>query len=197
MANLLANPNFGAAPNPPTLLIGTGHPGNSAAPHWTTWNNSGPPNHCAYTSTAVIKLSTVDRLVATIDSPDPEKNQSYCYGIHDFFRRPPINHPLKEEQVIEVCTNGDGNGIVQVFAADPNGPQHTRSSVWVFVLRGQVCMGTGHGGNTGRDAKSTKTYEWEQLHAPNGVSPATEFIVYSASGDGAWYFVADASVIAI
>lgn len=58
-------------------------------------------------------------------------------------------------------------------------------------------MGTGDDGNTLLDATSTKTYQWEQLRAPNGVSPANEFIVYSASRDGAWYFVADASVIEV
>ncbi len=189
MANLLKNANFGLPPAAPSLLIGTGHPGKSAAPDWTTWNNSGPPNTCAYTSTAIIKLREVDKLVETVDSPDPHKLQHYCYHVHDF-----LKHPPDTEQVIEVCTNGSNNGIVQVFGGSN---KRTESSVWVFVLRGQVGMGTGDGGNTGIDAKSTKHYEWEELKAPNGVSPATEFIVYSTSEEGAWYFVAHASVVAI
>src|SRR5271170_3297442 len=120
MANLLKNSNFGAPPNSPTLLIGTGHPGKSAAPDWTTWNNSGPPDHCAYTSTAVIKLSEIDKLIAGTDSPDPHKNQPYCYGKQDI-----LKHPRGTEQIVEVCTNGEGNGIVQVFSGGPNAPKHT------------------------------------------------------------------------
>jgi len=42
--NLLANPDFGAPPLPPTLLIGADHNEPSAAPSWGTWSNPiGPP----------------------------------------------------------------------------------------------------------------------------------------------------------
>jgi len=182
MANLLVNGNFAAPPLPPTLLIGTGHPGKCAAPNWSTWNNSGPGGACAYTSTAVLNLNHVDRLVA----PPPANPQPYCFGVNEF----PMVRPQGADAVLEVRTNGDGNGIVQVFAGAP----HTMSRVSVFVVLGAACMGTGNGGNTGCDRVSTKNYEWELLEAPNGVSPATEFIVYSKGG-GAWFFVANASVV--
>ena len=92
-------------------------------------------------------------------------------------------------------TNGDSNGIVNVSLSET--PEHTESRVWVFVLRGQVGMGTGIIGGLGIQATSTKHYEWEELHARNVTSPVQEFIVYSTSPDGTWFFVAKASVIAI
>ena len=190
MANLLQNGDFGAAPLSPTLLIGTNHAGKSAAQHWTTWNNTGPRGICAYTSTAIVALGDVDRLV----EPPKDNPQTYCSGVHDF-----LKPPAGTKQVIEVVTNGADNGIVQVFSGDRGAPKVVESSVWVFVLRGPVAMGTGHGGNTAQDIVSTKTYEWELLHARNGVSPATEFIVYSAAAasGGAWFFAANASVVKV
>lgn len=120
MANLLTNPNFSAPPLPTSLLIGTGHPGKSAAQSWTTWNNSAPPNVCAYTSTAILRLSGVDRLV----NPPHNNPQPFCFGANEFVRV-----PFQAEQVLEVCTNGSSNGIVQVFAPPNQGPAHTLSSV--------------------------------------------------------------------
>ena len=40
--NLLKNPGFEDAPLAPSVLNGKKQPGMSAAPHWRTWNNTGP-----------------------------------------------------------------------------------------------------------------------------------------------------------
>jgi hypothetical protein len=65
----------------------------------------------------------------------------------------------------------------------------------VFVLNGQVGMGTGNGGDTVPfDRISNISDKWELLTAPNGVSPANEFIVYAISPGGADYYVDNASV---
>ena len=57
-------------------------------------------------------------------------------------------------------------------------------------------IGTGNGGNlSDQDAMSTKTGKWERLHAPNGVDPANDFVVYAISEDGACSYVDDTSVI--
>lgn len=183
MANLLTNGNFADPPNPPTLLIGTASVGSCAAPPpWETWNNTAPPGECAYMSTAIVRLAGVNRAAVT-----PKDPQAHCFGIHDF-----LKHAPDTAQVMEVCTNSERNGIAQVFQGNP---QHTLSSVWVFVLRGQVGVGTGHGGTTGLDRLSKTTYQWEHIqNVPNDGSPATEFIVYSASAGGAWFFVANAVV---
>ena len=184
--NLLKNGNFSLPAASPTLLIGTGHAGNSSAPNWMIWNNAAPPDVCAYTSTAIITLKDVVGPLPTSDSTQP-----YCFGIHYF--REILQHVPGTTQVIEVCTNGGFNGLFQLFGGEH---QRTRSSAWVFVLRGHAGIGTGHGGVTIIDKASTKLYEWEHLQAPNGGSPATEFIVYSTNNDvdGAWFFVANADV---
>lgn len=52
----------------------------------------------------------------------------------------PATRPGPGSQMLHVRTTGEGNGIVQTF--EP-GIETTNSSVWVFVLEGQVGMGTG------------------------------------------------------
>jgi hypothetical protein len=92
-------------------------------------------------------------------------------------------------RMMRVITTGHGNGLVQVFPSgdpcDVDGPDHTVSGAWVYVRSGKVGVGTGDGGNTGIDTESTTLNQWEWLEAPNGVSPANEFIIYSTSLNGA------------
>jgi hypothetical protein len=98
-------------------------------------------------------------------------------------------------QMLHVCTTGQGCGLVQQYQATGTGPAQVTSTVSVFVVRGKVGMGTGNGGNTSaNDAVSTVTGTWEQLTAPNGISPANEFIVYAVSAGGACYYIDNASV---
>jgi hypothetical protein len=92
--------------------------------------------------------------------------------------------------MMHVCTTGPLNGRVATFRSRP----HVISSVRVYVVRGQVGMDTGNGGATGYEKTSMHTGQWEKLEAPNGGSPANEFILYSVSPAGACYYVDDASV---
>ncbi|HVE87093.1 MAG TPA: hypothetical protein VND93_29765 [Myxococcales bacterium] len=100
--------------------------------------------------------------------------------------------------MIHVLTWAPANGLVQVFGGSlsctANGPAHTDSGAWVYVRSGEVSIGTGNGGATGYDRHSTTTGAWEWLEAPNGVSPANEFIVYASSTAGADYYVGFARV---
>src|SRR4029077_19827699 len=73
------------------------------------------------------------------------------------------------------------------------GPAHVTSSAWVFIKSGTVFIGTGNGGNTGIDARSSVTGKWIELKARNGVSPANMFIIYGQS-PGADFFV-DSAVV--
>jgi hypothetical protein len=98
--------------------------------------------------------------------------------------------------MLHVCTTGVRNGIVQVFGPLHTGPSHARSSVWVFVLRGKVAMGTGDGGATTTNVESTKLGQWEQLSAPSPSPHANEFSVWAASAGGACFYVDNASVTA-
>lgn len=107
----------------------------------------------------------------------------------------PSTAPNGGSWMLHVCTTGQDCGLVQQYQATGSGPEDVVSSVSVFVVRGQIGMGTGNGGDThDTDAVSTATGTWEQLTAPNGVSPANEFIVYAVSAGGACYYVDNASV---
>lgn len=91
---------------------------------------------------------------------------------------------------------GSGSGLVQAFLPVGTGPGHVTSSVWVYVNSGTVFIGTGNGGDTGIDARTSVTHTWVQLKARNGVSPANMFIVYGQS-PGADFFVDSAVVQAL
>ena len=85
-------------------------------------------------------------------------------------------------------------GAGETFAPQDTGPAQAEASAWVYVLRGEVAIGTGNGGNTGYDARTSETGRWIRLSARNGVSPANEFIVYASSPGGAEFFLAAAAV---
>lgn len=97
------------------------------------------------------------------------------------------------KQTLHVCTTGRSNRIVQVFSDAHHAPKNVHSSVWDFVVRGRVGMGTNHKNNAHIDVTSQHKGVWDLLSAPNGVSPATEFIVYSVS-PGACFYVEHATV---
>ena len=97
-------------------------------------------------------------------------------------------------RMLHVSTTIDTAGLVQMFAPQDTGPVRVESAAWIYVLRGEVAIGTGNGGNTGFDARTAERARWIRLSAPNGVSPANEFIIYASSPGGAEFFVAAASV---
>ncbi|WP_224368840.1 hypothetical protein [Hyalangium versicolor] len=97
-------------------------------------------------------------------------------------------------RMIHVRTQGPGNGLVQVFQPFNTGPTQVISGAWIYVLSGRVCIGTGNGGNTGCDAYSSTTGQWQYVTASNGVIPANEFIIYSTTTTGADFYVDEASV---
>ena len=95
-----------------------------------------------------------------------------------------------------VTTNAkpnSGSGLVQAFFPVSTGPGHVNASAWIYIKAGTVFIGTGNGGNTGIDARSSTTGKWLQLRARNGVSPANLFIIYGQS-PGADFFVDQAAV---
>jgi hypothetical protein len=104
----------------------------------------------------------------------------------------PSTAPAGGNAMIHVLATSAESGIVQVFGPFNTGPAQVTSSVWVYVVSGQVCLGTGNGGNTHCDDHSTTTGQWELLQAPNGVSPANELIVYASSAGGAEFYADNA-----
>jgi hypothetical protein len=96
-------------------------------------------------------------------------------------------YPGGGTNMIHVQTTGGANGLVQVFAPPNGGSTNVSATAYVYVLSGQVYLGTGNGGDTLVDAISTKTNTWERLQASNGVSPANELIIYSYRGPANFY----------
>jgi hypothetical protein len=84
--------------------------------------------------------------------------------------------------------------LVQAFAAPRTGPERVESVAWVYVLRGEVGIGTGDHGRTGVDARTAERGRWIRLAAPNGVSPANEFVISATSPGGAEFYIGAAAV---
>lgn len=105
----------------------------------------------------------------------------------------PDTRPGGSGRMIHVKTRGARNGLVQVFDLFNRGPSRTFAYAWVYVIRGQVGIGTGNGGATGIDATTTVLNQWQRISAYNGVNPANEFIIYSTVADTEFY-VSDAGV---
>ena len=85
------------------------------------------------------------------------------------------------------------NGVTNVFGDFNTGPDKVFACAWIYLVSGEVGIGTGNGGNTGLDIVLRKTGSWEYVPVSNGVSPANEFIIYSLGG-GAHFFVESAQV---
>lgn len=97
-------------------------------------------------------------------------------------------------RMIDVKTSVPGAGLVQVFLPFNTGPKKAYACTWIYVVRGQVGIGIGNGGNTGLDALVGQTGAWERLEVSNGRVPANEFIIYAASPGGAEFYVESAEV---
>lgn len=108
-------------------------------------------------------------------------------------RRSTLPSPLSA-RMIHVGTTIPHAGLVQTFLPEHTGPATAEAAAWVYLLRGEVAIGTGNGGSTGYDARTSARGRWVRLAAPNGTSPANEFIVYASSKGGAEFLVAGASV---
>ena len=102
--------------------------------------------------------------------------------------------PDGERFQLRIETDGVNNGIGQVIGPLHSGPACVTVRAWVYVLEGQVLIGAGNGGNTGANAFSQSTFEWELLEATNDVCPANTFISYAATAGGAHWFIDLASV---
>jgi len=105
----------------------------------------------------------------------------------------PSTLPGGGKYMMHVVTNGNANGIVHCCFTS-----HTKtlSSAWVYVNSGCVGMGTGNGGDTNNtDEMTCEIGSWIQFKAPNGVSPANEFIVYSVITPGADFYVDNVKVV--
>ena len=166
--NLLANWSFDAPGTAPTTLTTTAdQPAGGGASAAPGW---GTWNNAAATTTT--------ELVATSQVPGQLPQAVGGSALH-------------------VTTDGDGCGIVQAFAAPGGPPDRTLTSVWLYLVRGSVAVGTGAGGSTWRDVVCDQTGQWVLVQAGNGGSPASELIIYAAGGAGAEFYADHAWVTAL
>lgn len=81
----------------------------------------------------------------------------------------------------------EGSGVYHSYAAVDTGPNAVRALVWLYVVSGQVGIGTGNGGHWIRDAATSTTGRWQLLTAVNGVRPANEVIIYAINESAEFY----------
>ena len=106
----------------------------------------------------------------------------------------PSTAPLGGAEMIHVTTHGIYNGLYQPFLPANTGPSSVIGSAWIYVISGTVGIGTGNDGNTSPDILDSTIGQWEFIQAPNAVTPANEFIIYSADNSGANFYADNASV---
>lgn len=94
-------------------------------------------------------------------------------------------------RMLHIVTRGTRNGVVQRLLSPL--PGHAQASAWFYVRVGRAAIGSGNGINN-LDAVTTKLNQWEQLSAPSGTSPVNVASIFSASTEGADFYVDCASV---
>jgi hypothetical protein len=100
---------------------------------------------------------------------------------------------IPDQQMIRVKTEEAGAGLVQVFPDPPGGLTQAFSWALIFIVSGEVGIGTGAQGKTGVDMVLKKIGSWELLQVSNGISPANSFFITSPVG-GAEFYVDSAGV---
>jgi hypothetical protein len=95
-------------------------------------------------------------------------------------------------KAIRVTTTRELSGLRQRWPkTKPKG--RVLTTVWVFVHRGRVSIGSGTGLGPMQNAFSTSTGRWEKLEATNEVCPATTTQVQAADG-GADFIIDEVTV---
>jgi hypothetical protein len=98
--------------------------------------------------------------------------------------------------MMRVTTSGAYNGIVQVWGDPDVGPPSARSSVWLFIRRGSVFIGTGNA-SAAPDAQTSETGRWIQISGVlTGTCPANQTQIFAVGSEGADFDI-DSPVVAV
>lgn len=96
--------------------------------------------------------------------------------------------------MVHVVTEGERNGLQQVFGAFDTGPRQAFACIWLRLVSGSVGIGVGNGGGTnGNDVVLNKPGTWEVLQVSNAGSPANQLVI-AALTPTAEFFVESARV---
>lgn len=88
---------------------------------------------------------------------------------------------------LRVIASGGDSGVFQLWTKPP--VPRARTTAWVYVVRGQVYVGTGSGQPPMRNVLSAGTGRWEKLEAVSESCPADRTVVFSASPEGAEFIL--------
>ncbi len=92
--------------------------------------------------------------------------------------------------MLHIRAASNEGGVYQLFARDDHGPERVVASVWVYVTRGRVALGTGNEGATPNAALSTTRGKWEKLQAcSDGTTTNNWFVIYSTDVEGSDFYV--------
>jgi hypothetical protein len=98
--------------------------------------------------------------------------------------------PIDGQRMLYVTTNGAFNGIWQAWDVPNAGNTNATTNAWVYIVSGQVMVGTGNDGSTVAEMTLTQTGTWLNLTWFNSApfnKPANELIFYSNAGPATFY----------
>jgi hypothetical protein len=98
-----------------------------------------------------------------------------------------MNSTRSTGTMIHVKTDGASNGLVQTIGAQNTGPKRVIACAWIFIVSGDVGIGTGNGGNTDIDAVLKTRGQWAMIAVTNGRTPGNAMIIYSVGGPAEFY----------
>jgi hypothetical protein len=148
--------------------------GQSSAVDWNT-NVQGP---CGIANSG-LELET-DLLLGS-SSP------SFPLNVH-------VIHIRVEPMVPTPSGDPSNSGITQVFATAGPFPTRVLTSLWVYVVRGQVGTGAGPAGDVPITTYSSTLGSWQQLVGVSGASPAVQFNIYGTDPGGSEFYASNAVV---
>lgn len=109
----------------------------------------------------------------------------------------PSNGP-QGPRMLRILTRGNEGGVTQRFLPDGPGVEHFMIAAWVYVVRGNVMIGTNDENGVSSAAFSTTTGQWELLRAcRNGSSKSNFFFAVNQDPQGGEFYIDAATVVAL
>lgn len=138
-------------------------------------------------------IGTVSRLSGSGAAPSSAREWNIINVTGETTTRLEPSTRTPGRHALHVTTTRDGGGIKRPWPQDRYASR-VRTTVWVFVKRGRVSIGSGNGKPPMANAYSTRTGRWEKLQAVNESCPAKMTVVQAASSDGAEFIVDEVRV---
>jgi hypothetical protein len=95
-------------------------------------------------------------------------------------------------RLLHVASDGLG-GVTRRWGMAGSGPRRVVTVAWVFLVYGEVMIGSGDGDHTQFDERSQEPGEWRLLTGISHSVPANETVIFAGPG-GAEFYVASVAV---